>query len=65
MKLCDDCESQPPVVGRAESACDDDGPDYPVAIIYLPDPSERRGVLTRWVSRQKPQEEGRKAGFKL
>ncbi len=55
----------PMVLGAAEPSTDTDSEtEYPVAIIYLPDPSERTGLVCRWVKRQKTEIQ-RKAGYRL
>jgi hypothetical protein len=53
------------IVGQAQSALVSEDPEYPAAILYIPDPGERHGILTRWVRRQKSEEQMRKTGFRL
>lgn len=55
----------PTVIGNAQAAGQaDDENDYPVAILYLPDPGQETGFLTRWVKRQKPPGPPKSTGFK-
>lgn len=52
---------QPVTVGKAETAEPDE--EWPVAILWLPDPTERRGWGTWHVERLKPKKNGN-AGFR-
>ena len=57
----DDCE-QPaePTVGKAEAGTPDC--EYPVAVLWLPDPTTRSGWCDRWVERKKA--EKRQIGYR-
>ena len=58
----DDDKAVPQVVGKAETA-DGEDKDVVVAILYIPDPTERRGWRDMWIYKDKPNKE-RKAGFR-
>lgn len=57
----DEDEQAPAQVGHAQPCAQSDQ-DYPVAVLWIPDPTQRRGWCEWWVKRQEPQKPP--AGFR-
>lgn len=54
------------VTGTAQPSSDaEDDTDYPVAMLWLPDPTQLSGWTDRWVKRQRQNAGQRKAGYRL
>jgi hypothetical protein len=58
-------EGLPPIMGNAQASgeADKDDTEYPVAVLWMPDPESRSGWCERWVMPKKVHKQN-KTGFR-